>query len=719
MRRARLVALITSILIIVGVITPRAAAFTWLPRKCTGFAACDAAGMGNAGYENNYLNSYWGMYAGHNCTNYVAYRLIRLGVPTIRVGSQTGDAYNWGNLATQHGWQVDSTPAVGSVAWFTASSGLGSSAGHVAYVESVQGNLVTVSEDNYGGNFDWRQYYTSDVSGFIHVERLVGGGSSTPKVLTPATPAITGTARVGSALGVSAGTWQPSAVTLRYQWLRGGTAIPGATGSSYTPVPADQGARLSVRVTGSLTGYPTVSRTSTATAAVQPGRMGVPAPVIVGTVQVGQVLTAAAGSWAPSGATLRYQWLRAGQPIPGATGRSYTLVAQDQVTAIAVRVTGSMPGYATTTATSAPTAPVALGNLTSVAPTLTGTTQVGRTLTVNTGAWGPSGTAIFVDWFRGTTRIPQGRGATYTLTPSDLGSTITVKVIGKQIGYHTVILATRPTAKVTPGVVQAQTPAIAGTARVGQTLTGTAGAWTPASAPLRYQWLRNGRTIPGATGTAYTLQAPDLGARISLQVGVNATGYVTTTRVSATTSPVAIGTITADRPTIAGTLRVGSTLTGSAGTWSPAGVRPGYQWLRGGKPIPGATGATYTLQPADLGAAISLKISASPAGYTPIALTATAPGTVAAGTLTGPAPAITGSPRVGTTLTAQPGAWGPSGVRLAYQWLRNGTPIARATSATYVLTSADRTAQVSVRIVGTLAGYQSLTRTSALTARVQ
>ncbi|WP_345800162.1 fibronectin type III domain-containing protein [Microbacterium sp. AZCO] len=76
------------------------------------------------------------------------------------------------------------------------------------------------------------------------------------------------------------------------------------------------------------------------------------APVIVGTPQVGSTLTVDAGTWEPQPVTLTYQWNRYSTPIPGATGRSYTLVADDAGQAISVTVTGSKPGYPPTSITS-------------------------------------------------------------------------------------------------------------------------------------------------------------------------------------------------------------------------------------------------------------------------------------------------------------------------------------------------------------------------------
>ncbi|WP_449283286.1 S-layer homology domain-containing protein [Leucobacter sp.] len=82
------------------------------------------------------------------------------------------------------------------------------------------------------------------------------------------TPTIAGTAKVGQALSADPGTWQPASATLAYQWLRDGSAISGATSSTYTPVAADQGKRISVKVTGTKAGYEPASKTSAQTAAV-------------------------------------------------------------------------------------------------------------------------------------------------------------------------------------------------------------------------------------------------------------------------------------------------------------------------------------------------------------------------------------------------------------------------------------------------------------------
>lgn len=71
----------------------------------------------------------------------------------------------------------------------------------------------------------------------------------------------------------------------------------------------------------------------------------------------------------------------------------------------------------------------------------------------------------------------------------------------------------------------------------------------------------------------------------------------------------------APTPTITGSAVVGKTLTARPGTWKPSPTKLAYQWLRGSSTIKGATRSTYVLTAADRGKTISLKVTASKAGY--------------------------------------------------------------------------------------------------------
>jgi hypothetical protein len=101
----------------------------------------------------------------------------------------------------------------------------------------------------------------SDVPGGNTTVALTG--TTVPATMTTATPTITGTARVGATLTAVPGDWTDG-VSFSYQWLRNGTAIPGATDGSYTVVKADAKQKLSVKVTGTKLGFVTANTTSAA-----------------------------------------------------------------------------------------------------------------------------------------------------------------------------------------------------------------------------------------------------------------------------------------------------------------------------------------------------------------------------------------------------------------------------------------------------------------------
>jgi hypothetical protein len=83
------------------------------------------------------------------------------------------------------------------------------------------------------------------------------------------TPRITGTARVGSTVRVTPGTWRPGAY-VTYQWYSNGVPISGATGTTYRIAGAHVGKKLSVVVTGRKSGYATTDKSSVSVPVYRP-----------------------------------------------------------------------------------------------------------------------------------------------------------------------------------------------------------------------------------------------------------------------------------------------------------------------------------------------------------------------------------------------------------------------------------------------------------------
>lgn len=133
--------------------------------ECDGGAWRAARGQSNE-------NSYWGMDPGHNCTNYVAWRLIQDGVERPATGP--GNASDWAVKARSDGYLVNGNPVAGAVAqWDAFTSGYGA-AGHVAYIERVNDDgTILVSEDYWLGgsqsaSLTYRIADLSTVSNVIH-----------------------------------------------------------------------------------------------------------------------------------------------------------------------------------------------------------------------------------------------------------------------------------------------------------------------------------------------------------------------------------------------------------------------------------------------------------------------------------------------------------------------------------------------------------------------
>jgi len=531
-----------------------------------------------------------------------------------------------------------------------------------------------------------------------------------PFAAAPA-PMITGSAVVGSTLTTAVGDWQPAPASLTYQWKRGAAAIPGATANKYILVAADAGAAITVVVTAAKPGYVNTTKSSAA-AAVGAAFTSSPAPTVSGTLAVGSKLTAAPGVWAPSPTTLTYQWSRAGIPISGATAQTYGLTAADAGKQITVTVRASRSGNGTSTRTSAPAAVPSIFT-TAPVPTISGTAKVGSTLTAAAGAWAPAPASIGYQWLRAGSPIAGATASTYKLVAADAGAGITVRTTAARPGFTSVTKTSAVKAVATLEFTLAPVPTITGTAAVGSTVTATLGTWTPAPTTVTYEWKRGGSTISGATSAAYKLTAADAGTSLTVSVTATAAGYTPTTRTSAAKSIPSIFT-TAPTPTISGTGSVGSTLTVRSGTWAPVPTTLKYQWKRNGAAIAGATATTYKVMSADAGANITVTVTASKSGYSNGATTSAAKGIATLPFTTAPLPTVSGTPAAGSTLKAAAGTWAPAPSSLTYQWKRNGIAIAGATASTYKLVAADAGTKITVSTTATRATYTTTTKTSAV-----
>ncbi len=258
-------------------------------------------------------------------------------------------------------------------------------------------------------------------------------------------------------------------------------------------------------------------------------------------------------------------------------------------------------------------------------PTITGTPEVGATLSAKPGSWALSGATYRYQWRAAGTDVAGATGSTLTLTPAQVGKAITVQVTALTTGYPNATAVSAATAVVrTSAVANTVQPAITGAAVVGSTLTASPGSWTPTDATTTYQWRSGGLPLAGQTGRTLTL-GPDLvGKRVAAEVTARSAGLDPLAVRAPRTGIIAPGTIALPTPpAVTGTPRPGQALTLHLAQPTPAGTVPATQWLRDGVVVPGATRSTYPVTTADLGHQLAAKVTAQRAGYKPLALTTT------------------------------------------------------------------------------------------------
>lgn len=184
--------------------------------------------------------------------------------------------------------------------------------------------------------------------------------------------------------------------------------------------------------------------------------------------------------------------------------------------------------------------------------------------------------------------------------------------------------------------------------------------------------------------------------------------------------PTTAATTAAPRPTgepaISGTARVGEILRTTRGSWT--GTEPityQYRWYRcQGRGAPDASNCTrisnapnntYTLRDADAGFRIRSQVVATNAEGSARSTSNPTDVVQSARPVNTVAPTITGTPAVGSRLTANSGTWiGNTPITYAYKWLRcsasgeSCAEIGGATDTTYLLVNADVGRTMRVRV---------------------
>lgn len=517
-----------------------------------------------------------------------------------------------------------------------------------------------------------------------------------------------------------------------YVWLRDGTVIQGASGSTYQLTQADVGKAISVRVAYTDGGGTAETVTSAATSPVQNVNAAPSGTIsLTGIARQGETLTANTGSLADADGLgpLSYLWLRDGEAIPGATGASLTLTQADVGAAISLRVSYIDGGGTAEAVTSAATSAVLnVNDAPTGSVTLGGQALQGATLTAETASLqdadglGPFG----YTWLRDDAPIAGANGASYVLTQADVGAQIAVRVSytdGQGTSEAQVSAKTGPVANANDAPTGL--PVISGSAVEGATLTVNtlAIADEDGLGPFTYTWLRDGQTF-GATGANFVLTEAEVGTAISVRVsytdGFGRSEQVTSDATSAIQN---VNDAPSGAVTLSGTAVQGAVLSAQTGGLSDEdGLGAfSYAWLRDGSPIAGAVSQTYGLTQADVGRAISVRVSYTDGHGAAESVTSAATSAVQN---VNDAPeggvSILGTALEGQTLTAQTASLSDAdGLgALSYTWLRDGVAIG-TTGSSHVLQAADIGARISVRVSYVDGGGTTESVTSAATPVVE
>ena len=210
------------------------------------------------------------------------------------------------------------------------------------------------------------------------------------------------------------------------------------------------------------------------------------------------------------------------------------------------------------------------------APAVTGTPQVGNTLTVSDGIYRNGDLPTGTQWLRNGVATGS-TGSTYLLTLADFGANVSARqtvqhgfdqappdearLVNSQTfepytADSNVVAVTSgggsPPTTIGDAPTTTTPPSFTGTLVVGETLTAVNGSWNTTGLGFSHQWLRGGAPIEGATLPTYLLRAADAGRAISVEVTAKRTGFADGSATSAAKTIARVKSKSSEKPTKAG-----------------------------------------------------------------------------------------------------------------------------------------------------------------------
>jgi trimeric autotransporter adhesin len=276
---------------------------------------------------------------------------------------------------------------------------------------------------------------------------------------------------------------------LNYQWRKGGTAITGATSSTFSI------ASVTTAAAGSYDVVVTNACTSVTSATVT---LTVNAATVITTQPVNQ--TACTGgsvtfTVTATGTGLTYQWRKAGVAIAGATSSTFTIPAAVTTDAgnYDVIISGSCGPVTSNTVT------LTLNTAPAITSQPVGTSAcAGSSVSLSVTA---SGTGLSYQWRKGGVAIAGATSSTYTINPVAVGSAGSYDVVISS-ACGTNVTSNAATVTVTQGTVITAQPV---SQSVCEGSIATLSVTASGSGTITYQWRKNSVAIAGATTANYQI----------------------------------------------------------------------------------------------------------------------------------------------------------------------------------------------------------------------
>ncbi len=357
--------------------------------------------------------------------------------------------------------------------------------------------------------------------------------------------------------GIAHGSWLAQGVkrTAVLSCADAGGAIVSCTATN-DGVPFTSGSDVATGQIGqhllSITAVDRVGRTTTTTIGYRVATPLVPLtpPSIAGaptTATAGTTLEAAGGTFQPRAQNWQYRWYLDGKEV--AVGPTYAVKAADIGKTVSMDMVATHLDHLTFITQRVGAVRVVASPLSVVAaPTVTGTPQAGRTLTATNGSVNPTTAPADVRWIIDGDVIETG--GTLALLAEHAGKRLACDQTFTRADYVPVTvscvfpggatsIAVAPAPPGTPGTPGTSTwnvmkaPLVKGKAKVGKKLRAVLPRLSKPASSHRYQWLRNGKVLKGATKATYKIRKADRGTRLSVRVVSTARNLPTLVSVSA------------------------------------------------------------------------------------------------------------------------------------------------------------------------------------------